>query len=263
MSYLGDLLQFEGFHGKEILKDIWNKPTRLLTGVDPASTKLWNGILGTDDKPIVDQMGGATSQRYKDAEAAGIDTSAGRTGQNIAHVVAALYGAQGLGNALGGTGSGASSLSTAEGPAGVSSGTGGLMGGSGGGTSGAGGTAVSQGLSNMPNIFQNSGANQAQEAQLKRRQMVADMLRKKSQEDPSMVQAGRVFIAPTGQIIGNMLNGIKANQLQTGIDADSQALAASQANTRSAYADALAMALRRNYPQSGTAVLPPDGYEDQ
>ena len=91
MSFLDDLFSFEGFHGKEILSDIWHDPSRLLTGVDPFSTNMWNGILGTDNEPLVDQWGGATDQRYIDAEAKGIDTGAGRMGQDVAHMVASSY----------------------------------------------------------------------------------------------------------------------------------------------------------------------------
>ena len=91
MSFLDDLFSFEGFHGKEILSDIWHDPSRLLTGVDPFSTNMWNSILGTDNEAIVDQWGGATEQRYIDAEAEGIDTGAGRMGQDAAHMVASSY----------------------------------------------------------------------------------------------------------------------------------------------------------------------------
>ena len=37
---------------------IKDDPKRLLLGVDPASTELWNGILGKDDEPIVNFLGG-------------------------------------------------------------------------------------------------------------------------------------------------------------------------------------------------------------
>lgn len=116
MSWFGDLGSFELFHGKDLLKNIWSHPTRLLTGIEPVSTKLSNTILGRDDKPLVDQMGGATGDDYRKAEAAGINTSAGKGMQNLAHVVAAIeaggYGA----NALGGTaGAGAAAGDTGAG----------------------------------------------------------------------------------------------------------------------------------------------------
>jgi len=149
MSWLGNVLGFEKFHGKQILKDIAHKPTRLLTGVDPASTKLWNKVLGTNDKPIVDQMGGATQDRYRQAEAAGIDPSAGKGLQNVAHVVAALYGAQGLGNAAGnlmGSGGGA-----------VTGGEAGAAGGTTGGTSGSGLLGNAAGNADKAAMFGNAG----------------------------------------------------------------------------------------------------------
>lgn len=102
---LGSLLQFEGFNLKKIGKAIKKNPERLLLGaVDPASSSLWSRVLGKDYAPMVDQMGGATGDTFSEAEAAGIDTSAGRGMHNIAHVVAgAIAGNYGL-NQLGGAG---------------------------------------------------------------------------------------------------------------------------------------------------------------
>lgn len=137
---LKDALGFELFHGKRLLGQLWDDPSRLLTGVDPASTKLWNGVLGTDKKPLVDQMGGATGDTYRAAEANGIDTTTGKGLQNVAHVVAGSiaggYGADQLGGAIGSSGAGGSSAG--------GSGLSGLFGG-GGGTGGAGGSAGSSG----------------------------------------------------------------------------------------------------------------------
>lgn len=104
MSWLGNLIGFKGLEGKNFLKDIAHKPTRLLTGIDPWSTKIWNKALGTNDKPLVDQWGGATEQRFKDAEAKGIDTKAGRTTEGIAHAIAAYYAGGALGKAAGAAG---------------------------------------------------------------------------------------------------------------------------------------------------------------
>ncbi len=120
MSFLGDVLDFEKFNGKGIVKGIIKKPTRLLTGVDPASTSLWNGLTGSKDKALVDQMGGATGSTYKAASAAGINTGPGRTMQNIAHVIAAGYATAGLAGAGGAAADGdglvAADGSTAMGP---------------------------------------------------------------------------------------------------------------------------------------------------
>jgi hypothetical protein len=94
---------------------LWDRlrkdPKRAILGVDPWSTKAWNAVLGRDDEPLVDQLGGAyaghtfSSGENKDggvyarAEAAGVPTNAGGDLQDAAHVIASIYGAQGLGNA--------------------------------------------------------------------------------------------------------------------------------------------------------------------
>ena len=103
-GFLGDLVGFKGLEGKNFLKEIGNNPSRLLTGIDPWSTKIWNKALGTDNKALVDQWGGATQQRFKDAEAAGINTGAGKTTEGLAHAVAAFYAGGALGKAAGLTG---------------------------------------------------------------------------------------------------------------------------------------------------------------
>lgn len=134
---LGSLLDFEKFNAKGILKKIRANPERLLLGaLDPASTKMWSKVLGKDWKPAVNQMGGATNDSYRDAEAAGIDTSTGKTMHSIAGVVAgAMAGGYGAGQ-LGGAGA------AGTGAAGSASGAGGagsLAGGVGGtGSAGAG-----------------------------------------------------------------------------------------------------------------------------
>ena len=109
-DFLGDLLNFETFHGGNILKKIGDDPSRLLTGIDPASTDLWNGVLGTTNKPIVDQMGGATGDDYAKASQAGINTTAGHDTQDLAHVVAGIFAGQGLSGIGGGSAGDASSL---------------------------------------------------------------------------------------------------------------------------------------------------------
>lgn len=151
MSWFGDIGKFELFHGKDLLKSVWKDPSRLITGVDPFSTHLWNGVLGTDKKPLVDQMGGATGDDYRKAEAAGIDTSAGKGMQNIAHVIAAIeaggYGANALGGA-GAAGAGAGEAGGLGSTGGLSGGLeyGGAGGGLGmGGTGGLGSGAASSG----------------------------------------------------------------------------------------------------------------------
>lgn len=104
MSFLGNVIGFEGFHGKRLGQELMKDPSRLLTGVDPASTGLWNTVLGTHNHALVDQMGGATGKDYQAARAAGIDTTAGQDVQDLAHVVAAAYATAGLAGAAGGMG---------------------------------------------------------------------------------------------------------------------------------------------------------------
>jgi len=111
MSTLGDIFGFEKFHAGDLWKRLKKDPKRLLLGVDPASTKLWNAALSRDDKPLVDELGGPDPGVYGRAEAAGVPTTAGKGMHDIAHVIAAAYGAKGLsgigaGSAGGGGGQG-------------------------------------------------------------------------------------------------------------------------------------------------------------
>jgi hypothetical protein len=102
MSGLKSFLGFQNLFSKEFGKDIFRKPTRLLTGIDPASTKVWNKVLGKDDKPLVNAFGSPGEQYYQQAEAKGIDTGAARGFHALADKVAGFYGAQGIGNAMAG-----------------------------------------------------------------------------------------------------------------------------------------------------------------
>lgn len=63
-------------------------PTRIF-GIDPITTEIGNAVFGTNNEPLVNQMGGATSQQIRDYEAKHGTNSAG--------------GAQGLHNAAAGT----------------------------------------------------------------------------------------------------------------------------------------------------------------
>ena len=184
MSYLGNVLKFELFNGKNMLKNAWKNPDQMLLGAaDPFSARVWSTITGKDYKPIVDQMGGATQDTYRQADAAGLDTHDGRQVQNLAHVIAGLfaggYGASSAGvggaGAAGGAGStGASGLSFAGGTtgaptlgAGTSTGlaTGVDMAGTGVGSTGAGvGSSGAGGLLTMDNAAK--GMTMAQQAGL-------------------------------------------------------------------------------------------------
>lgn len=98
-SKLKKALKFEKFNVTGIVKDIAKNPQRLLTGaVDPIGTKLTNKVLGTDYKPVVNQLGGATDQRFADAEAKGIETGTAKTLHGVAGAIAGFYGGNALGN---------------------------------------------------------------------------------------------------------------------------------------------------------------------
>lgn len=109
MSWLGNLGKFELFNLKGTANQVKDNPLRLFYGsADPISTKFWNKVLNRDDKPLIDQWGGAPKHRYEEAEEAGIDTGAGRTAHNIAKTVASMY----VGGQAGGLlGNGATSTS--------------------------------------------------------------------------------------------------------------------------------------------------------
>lgn len=118
MSQLSDILGFESFHTKDLLNGIKKDPKRLILGVDPYSTKAWNKVLGKNDQPLVDQMGGAYGGHaisafgnneggvYKRAQDAGIDTEAGAGMQDLAHAVSAIFAGQYGAGQLGGGASG-------------------------------------------------------------------------------------------------------------------------------------------------------------
>lgn len=98
-SKLKKALKFEAFNVKGIVKDIAKNPQRLLTGaVDPISTKLTNKVFGTHYKPAVNQLGGATEDRFREAEAKGMDTGTARTLHKVAGAIAGFYGGNALGN---------------------------------------------------------------------------------------------------------------------------------------------------------------------
>lgn len=109
-SKLKKALGFEVFNTKGIVKDVLSHPQRLLTGaVDPIGTKISNKMFGTNYDPMVNQLGGATEKRFRDAESAGMDTGLARDLHKVAGTIAGFYGGNaaaqagswGLGNAAG------------------------------------------------------------------------------------------------------------------------------------------------------------------
>lgn len=118
MSWFGDVGNFELFNLKGMGKQIKDNPARLLYGsADPFSTKVWNKVLGRDDKPLVDQWGGAADHRYDDAEEAGINTGPGKTMHGVAKTIAGIFAGGAAAGAMGGgasaAGTGAANAGTA------------------------------------------------------------------------------------------------------------------------------------------------------
>lgn len=106
---------FELWHGKKILKGL--KPRHLLFGIDPLSTKLSNKVLGRNDDPLVNQLGGATNNRYEQyGDETGRDPGYAPQLQKVANTIAGYYG----GKAIGGlAGQGAGALGASSGVAGA------------------------------------------------------------------------------------------------------------------------------------------------
>lgn len=102
MGFINDVFKFERSKLKDMAGAIKEDPERLLLGAaDPASSRMWSEVTGKEYEPIVDQMGGATTEDYRRAEARGIDTTAGKTMHGIARAIAGTiaggYGLQALG----------------------------------------------------------------------------------------------------------------------------------------------------------------------
>lgn len=114
MGFLSNLVGFENLFSKNITKDVLHNPTRLLTGIDPASTKVWNTVLGRDDQPLVNVYGSPGQQYYDQAKAEGIDTGAAQQFHGVADKIASYYGMKGLSN-IGGGAAGAGSQSAGGG----------------------------------------------------------------------------------------------------------------------------------------------------
>lgn len=111
MSWIGDVFDFEKFNLGNIGKKIAKNPEQLLIGAgDPLTAGVWNGVLGTDYKPLVNEWGGATDDTYQKAQENGINTGPGKSmhglAQGIAGLFAGNYGAGKLGGLLGNSSTG-------------------------------------------------------------------------------------------------------------------------------------------------------------
>jgi hypothetical protein len=125
---------FEKYNFSQMWEQLKDNPARILYGAfDPASTKLWNEVLGRDDDPIISQMGGPTKQRYVDYIEQGGDPRAASnaaTAHQIAATIASIYAGGALGAMMPAMGAGA-------GAAGAGAGAGaGAAGGAAAGTAG-------------------------------------------------------------------------------------------------------------------------------
>lgn len=121
---------FEKYNFKSMWEQLKKNPGRALIGsFDPASTKMWNEILGRDDDPIISQLGGPTKQRYVDYVEQGGDPRAASnaaTAHQIAATIASIYAGGALGAVAGGMGAGAGAAGGAAAGAGAGTATGAL-----------------------------------------------------------------------------------------------------------------------------------------
>lgn len=114
MSFFGDVGSFEMFNLGAMGNQVKDNPARLFYGsADPFSTGMWNKVLGTNDKPLVDQWGGAAPQRYEEAQDAGINTGPGKTMHAIAKTIASIYAGGAAGGLLSGGAGAAGGAGTA------------------------------------------------------------------------------------------------------------------------------------------------------
>jgi hypothetical protein len=108
-----------------------------------------------------------------------------------------------------------------------------------------------------------AGANDPQADILKRQQAQINMMRQRSMQSPQGQMAGRVYVPGFAQAAMGVAQGYKANQMQPQVDQGMQAMGQRNTDARSKYADALMMAMRKQYPQPSSPMLPPDGMEDR
>ena len=95
---LGDLLRFQSHEGKNVWQNLQDNPERAFLGsADPMSTKLWNSILGTEERSLVNEWGGPTDYDYKTAQDRGMDTQSPRAGHALAQMIAKSYASKATG----------------------------------------------------------------------------------------------------------------------------------------------------------------------
>jgi hypothetical protein len=121
-GFVSDVLSFETFNTKGIFKKFGDDPERAFIGAaDPFSSKVWGKVLGKNYEPIVNQWGGASDDTYEKAEAAGIDTGAGRTMHQVAQTISQFYAMNYASSAAGNIGGGGVTPATGGGTAAMGS----------------------------------------------------------------------------------------------------------------------------------------------
>lgn len=120
MSWLGDVIGFEksALNNKLGKKDLI--PQVLMGAADPVGASFWSGVTGHHYSPLLNGLGGATSDDYKQARSEGIDTRAGHSMHKLAQIIALYQTGSWLGGLAGAGGSAAAG--GAEGGAGAGAG---------------------------------------------------------------------------------------------------------------------------------------------
>jgi hypothetical protein len=119
----------------------------------------------------------------------------------------------------------------------------------------------------MIQALMQSGSNDPQAARLKRQQAQADQMRQTGIQQvmsgPQGQEIGGVYQPNYANMIGGALQAYMGNKQQGGIDTAMGEMNSRNMDAKSKYMDAMMMAMRKNYPQPQSPMLPPDGMEDQ
>jgi hypothetical protein len=98
---VGETLYQVGDATKEgLVEGVIKNPSRLLTGVDPVSSKSWNGILGTNKKSLVSVTGGPTNRTLDKFGAGKLTRGVFKVANSIDMYVGTLRYSTGLGEGL-------------------------------------------------------------------------------------------------------------------------------------------------------------------
>lgn len=101
-EYFDNISDFEMSQLSDWGQKFKRNPEQLFLGAgDPLSAKMWNGILGTDYTPYVNQWGGPTKESYQSAEEKGVDTSNSQGSHAVAQAVASYFAGGAAGDAAG------------------------------------------------------------------------------------------------------------------------------------------------------------------